>query len=70
MRLMDLELKFKPHLTVAYRDLQTDKFREAWEEYQVKKYTATFKVNDFHLLLHNGKQWKIISTYFLREIKV
>ncbi|HKZ66952.1 MAG TPA: 2'-5' RNA ligase family protein [Chitinophagaceae bacterium] len=64
--IMDLEIKYAPHITVAYRDLDPEKFRQAWKEYQEKKYIATFWVNDFHLLQHNGTEWKIISTYSLR----
>ena len=64
----DLEIKYKPHITVAYRDLEPEKFRQAWKEYQLKKYTATFRVNDFHLLQHNGKEWKIINTYSLKGV--
>lgn len=62
---MDVEIKYKPHITVAYRDLEPERFKQAWKEYEVKKYAATFRVNDFHLLQHNGAEWKIISTYTL-----
>src|ERR1700759_2312670 len=30
------DLEFKPHCTVAYRDLDTDNFAKAWEEYKYK----------------------------------
>lgn len=63
---MAQELKYKPHITVAYRDLEPERFKQAWKEYQLKKYTATFRVNALHLLQHNGKEWKIISTYSLK----
>jgi len=63
---LELEIKYKPHITVAYRDLDPERFRQAWKEYQVKKYTATFRANDFHLLQHNGEEWKIINTYSLK----
>lgn len=66
--IMDLEIKYRPHMTVAYRDLDPEKFRQAWKEYQAKEYAATFTVNDFHLLQHNGKEWKIISTYSLKAL--
>lgn len=68
VQVMELEIKYKPHITVAYRDLEPEKFRQVWKEYQLKKYTATFRVNDFHLLQHNGKEWKIISTYSLKGV--
>lgn len=59
----DLELKFLPHITIAYRDLQPQMFKTAWQEYSEKKYSASFEVVNFHLLQHDGKKWNIISTY-------
>jgi 2'-5' RNA ligase len=65
----DLEIKYKPHITVSYRDLDQERFRQAWKEYQLKKYTATFAVNDFHLLQHYGEEWKVISTNSLKAVE-
>jgi 2'-5' RNA ligase len=45
-----LEFNFKPHMTVAYRDLEPEMFANAWKEYSVKKYQAVFSVNEFCLL--------------------
>lgn len=64
---MDPDFRFKPHMTVAYRDLEPDMFQEAWKEYKSKEYYAVFEVKDFHLLQHNGRMWNTISTYLLRE---
>jgi 2'-5' RNA ligase len=61
------EEEFHPHVTIAYRDLTPEKFREAWKEYQVKKYSAEFTVTSVHLLQHDGKQWHILETRSLRE---
>lgn len=54
---------FSPHVTVAYRDLKPDQFREAWKEFSQYDFTDKFNVLDFHLLQHDGKQWNIIETY-------
>jgi 2'-5' RNA ligase len=62
----DIELKFKPHITVAYRDLAPDKFPAAWSVYQTKIFSAVFRVDRFHLLQHNGKQWNIIDAAHMR----
>ncbi len=64
--ILQQELDFKPHMTIAYRDLKPNLFKEAWKEYETKKYAATFDVHNFHLLQHNSKAWNIISTYNLR----
>ena len=56
------ELEFNPHMTVGYRDLQPHLFKEAWKEYEEKKYAAEFDVDSFHLLQHDSKKWNMIST--------
>jgi 2'-5' RNA ligase len=60
-----VDIKFKPHVTVAYRDLAPDMFSKAWEEYRDKSFDAEFEVNAFYLLQHDTKKWNIISTYSL-----
>ena len=55
--------RFSPHITVAYRDLSPDQFREAWKEFSQYDFTDEFKVQDFQLLQHDGRQWNIIETY-------
>lgn len=67
LEIADIELKFKPHITIAYRDLMPDKFSEAWDLYKTKEFRAVFDVNSFHLLQHNGKMWNIIETASLRK---
>ncbi len=64
--LMNLELKYNPHITVAYRDLLPEQFKLAWKEYRLKEYAATFEVNSFHLLQHNVKQWNSILKFTLQ----
>lgn len=62
IKVLDLELKFKPHITVAYRDLSPEKFKAAWAIYQTKKYNAVFDVSSFHLLQHDGTRWNVIQS--------
>lgn len=62
---MNHEFEFKPHITIAYRDLKPHFFKAAWNEYQAKRYTAAFEINSFQLLEHNERGWNIISTFFL-----
>ena len=50
---------FKPHLTVAYRDLTKTNFYKAWQEFELRSYDCEFLVSKLTLLNHNGKQWKI-----------
>ena len=48
---------FHPHLTLAFRDLKKSMFAEAWAEFGSKPFSATFLVEQFSLLNHNGKVW-------------
>jgi len=63
--IMNTELEFKPHMTIAYRDLMPQLFAEAWKEYRTKIYTAAFEVDRFHLLQHNGRMWNSIDAFSL-----
>ncbi len=58
----DHEINFRPHITIAYRDLDPAMFVEAWKIYSIKKYSAIAPVKDFHLLQHDDKKWNIIGT--------
>ncbi len=65
----EYEMEFKPHITIAYRDLDPVMFVEAWKKYSIKKYSAVADVKDFHLLQHDEKKWNIIGTSVLPEQK-
>lgn len=59
------ELHYKPHITVAYRDLLPAQFHKAWQEYASKEFSANFQVHRFHLLQHDKKRWNSISEFAL-----
>jgi len=61
------EIEFNPHITIAYRDLHPAMFKQAWSEYHLKKYAATFEVNNFHLLQDDGRMWNSISNFSLER---
>jgi len=50
---------FRPHMTVAFRDLQPEKFDEAWDYFSRLPYQRFFEVFRLTLLQHNGKHWEI-----------
>jgi len=60
-----VDLNFKPHMTIAYRDLSPEMFDIAWEEYKSKKFEAIFQVESFYLLQHDRKKWNIIDIHSL-----
>jgi 2'-5' RNA ligase len=63
VQIPEVEFKFKPHITVAYRDLQPEEFFKAWQVYKTKEYHGEFLVENFHLLQHDTRKWNIIDTY-------
>ncbi|MEN8248717.1 MAG: RNA 2',3'-cyclic phosphodiesterase [Bacteroidota bacterium] len=52
---------FRPHMTVAFRDLKKPAFHEAWSQFKDRKYSAQFEVFDICLLKHNGKSWDVLE---------
>jgi len=56
---------FRPHMTVAYRDLLFRQFETAWQEYENKPFLGEFTVSSFSLLEHDGKKWHVIATKML-----
>jgi 2'-5' RNA ligase len=61
-----IEKRFSPHVTVAYRDLKPEQFRDAWQEFSQCKFTDKFTVDAFHLLQHDTRQWNITASYKLQ----
>lgn len=57
-----VDVSFKPHITVAYRDLSPQMFSLAWQEYKDKPFKDLFGVHSIYLLEHDTKKWNIINT--------
>ncbi len=55
----DDERPFRPHMTVAFKDLSRNKFPKAWEHYQRLDYERTFLADQLFLLRHEEKRWRI-----------
>ncbi|WP_276346409.1 2'-5' RNA ligase family protein [Daejeonella sp. JGW-45] len=58
-------LPFRPHLTIAYRDILPEVFPMIWEEYKDARFKRSFMLDHFSLLKHDGKQWRRISDFKL-----
>ena len=54
---------FNPHITVAYRDLSTKAFDEAWKIFEHKQFNSSFEINSIYLLKHLKQKWEIIHDY-------
>ena len=56
---------FRPHMTIAFRDLKKAKFYEAWQEFEDRNFAQTMSVHKLHLLKHTGKHWEIQKSFDL-----
>ncbi|NEQ31728.1 MAG: 2'-5' RNA ligase family protein [Leptolyngbya sp. SIO4C5] len=54
---------FRPHLTVAFRDLKPKAFRLAWPRFEAKSAEFAFKVSQLTLLIHDGKRWTVARNF-------
>ncbi|MDH5379884.1 MAG: 2'-5' RNA ligase family protein [Cyclobacteriaceae bacterium] len=54
---------FTPHMTVAFRDLRKEMFKKAWEIFKNTSFSASWEVNSFSLLKHNGKIWEVFKSF-------
>ncbi|MEM9673845.1 MAG: 2'-5' RNA ligase family protein [Bacteroidota bacterium] len=58
---------FRPHLTLAFRDLKKAQFCEAWAEFQHKEVRYTWEASHFSLLKHDGRRWQTWQDISLGE---
>ncbi len=56
---------YKPHMTVANRDVEPDVHRRIWNEFKSRKFYARFPVNQITLLRHDGKEWHMYKQFAL-----
>ena len=49
---------FTPHMTVAYRDLTSENFQKAWEEFKDRSFDFSFEVKSIYLLKHDYTKWQ------------
>ncbi len=53
---------FRPHLTIAYRDLRREVFPPAKRHFEKLHYRATFPAQNLTLLIHKDGQWVADNT--------
>ncbi len=56
---------FRPHLTIAYRDIPPEVFPKIWDEYKDARFKRTFTLDQFSLLKHDGKKWNRLNDFKL-----
>jgi len=55
--------QFKPHITIAHRDLNDTEFNIAWDALKNKKYKAAFKCESLSVLWHRKGSWEIYKSF-------
>ena len=58
---------YKPHMTIANRDVEPETHRRIWNEFKARKFYARFPVSAVTLLRHDGKDWHIYKQFALRR---
>jgi 2'-5' RNA ligase len=57
---------YKPHMTVANRDVEPEVHKRIWNEFKSRKFYASFPVTEITLLRHDGKEWHVYRQFALR----
>ena len=57
------ERTYKPHVTIAFRDLTRQLFARIWQKYEKEEFRADYVQSAATLLRHTGKQWEILSSH-------
>jgi 2'-5' RNA ligase len=60
------ERAFRPHLTVAFRDLKKPSYQKAWEEFKRKHFQASFTADKLTLIKHSGRYWTVHRDFMLQ----
>lgn len=61
--------KYVPHMTIAYRDLKNEFFDKAWPVFRKRPFSASFPVDRFYLLKHNGAKWEPLAEFKLSALE-
>lgn len=64
---INLYKSFRPHITVAYRDLNIDNYEKAWSEYQQKPFRAAFCVSKVNFYKRLPTTWEKVSEILLNK---
>lgn len=58
---------YKPHLTLANRDIDSHTHHRLWSEFNTRKFFARFVVETIALLRHEDKEWKNVRNFALQN---
>lgn len=58
---------YNPHITLAFRDLKREAFKQAWPEFEKATYNKSFEVSSLALLKHDGKKWQVLHQFAFKN---
>ena len=58
---------YHPHITLAHRDVDRQRFDEMWKYFKNKKIEMSIEINQCCILTHSKEGWQIETTYFLNS---
>lgn len=61
---------FRPHVTIAFRDLRKAMFIKAWDYFKASVFHELVKIQSMSLLIHGGGRWRIEESYPFKEIAI
>jgi 2'-5' RNA ligase len=62
IRREDTARPFRPHMTIAFRDLKKSAFYRAVRDLGRAEFGFEFFVDSIHLLRHDGERWSVVHT--------
>lgn len=54
---------YKPHMTIAFRDLTQQNFKLAWQEFKARSLQLEFTASSLTLLMHDRQRWQIHTEF-------
>lgn len=58
---------FHPHMTVAFKDLKSSAFLDAWPHFQNRDFYQEFSAESLCLLKHKGKTWDVHKNFLFEK---
>lgn len=57
---------FRPHMTIAFRDLRKNRFQQAWEYFSSIEFHKMFEADRITLLQHDGQRWQVRNSFAMK----
>ncbi len=58
---------FRPHITIAHRDLREEAFLAAWEHFSKKSFNGKFEAKEIVLFQHLNGKWEVEERFAFKQ---